>query len=212
MVDERCVARLSCAMRRRRPRVSFTSAVLQELELADVDEDCMLSFPEFVTFTRYLSQREALNTAILQIIRDECVGSGGGARARARARAGEGGGAGGVRLALRVVPVVLLVAVLPGGRNWSHSGVSFSSRFPHTADIKINPMTLSRIPPAHARNTRAHAHPRTRTHPRTHAHTCTHTHARARNDTRATTHTHTPRPRPQDTHTHTHSHALAHDY
>mgnify|MGYP000250283951 FL=1 len=47
------------------------SAVLQELELADADEDCMLVFPEFVTFTRYLSQRQSLNKSILQIIHDE---------------------------------------------------------------------------------------------------------------------------------------------
>lgn len=47
------------------------AAVLQELELSDVDEDCMLNFAEFVTFVRYLSARSTINDAILKIIHDE---------------------------------------------------------------------------------------------------------------------------------------------
>lgn len=47
------------------------AAVLQELELSDVDEDCLLNFAEFVTFTRYLCQRGSLNRNMLQIIHDE---------------------------------------------------------------------------------------------------------------------------------------------
>ncbi len=47
------------------------AAVLQELELSDVDEDCLLNFAEFVTFVRYLSQRPTINAAVLQIVHDE---------------------------------------------------------------------------------------------------------------------------------------------
>ena len=47
------------------------AAVLQELELSDVDEDCLLNFAEFVTFTRYLLQRPTINEAVLKIVHDE---------------------------------------------------------------------------------------------------------------------------------------------